>query len=104
MYRHQQNMCLFLQTIQELQFPDVLMPTIEEVFVNENRIKLVYTVAALAHYLREIELTNRKIENLEKYLKFDGNKQIYLSVYKKLVLLLEYELINSNSLFAQICL
>ena len=58
--------------IQELSFPDVLMPTPEEVFVNENRIKLVYTSAALAYFLRETELTNHKIDNLEKYLKFRG--------------------------------
>eukprot|EP00800_Vazella_pourtalesii_P000651 TRINITY_DN10575_c0_g1_i4.p1 TRINITY_DN10575_c0_g1~~TRINITY_DN10575_c0_g1_i4.p1 ORF type:complete len:496 (-),score=113.22 TRINITY_DN10575_c0_g1_i4:2979-4466(-) len=69
-YRHRQNICLFLDMIQELSFPDVLMPTPEEVFVNENRIKLVYTSAALAYFLRETELTNHKIDNLEKYLKF----------------------------------
>ncbi|KAI6658005.1 hypothetical protein LOD99_15720 [Oopsacas minuta] len=70
-YRHQQNICLFLDNIQELSFPDVLMPTTQEVFVDENRIKLIYTACALAYFLREIELTNHKIDNLEKYLKFD---------------------------------
>ena len=52
------------------------MPTLEEVFAKQNRIKLVYTASAFAYYLREIELTNQKIENLEKYLKFDGNANI----------------------------